>query len=244
MQEKPSGKTTFLDAQWRKLLMANYEVSPEILQKYLPYKTELDIWNNRCYVSLVGFLFVETKVLGIKFPFHVNFEEVNLRFYVRYNDNGNWKRGVVFIKEIVPKMMITLVANTVYNENYATHACKHEITESDSQLFVKYSWKSKSGWNHLQATASNQSHAILPDSEEEFITEHYWGYARYSDKKTNEYEVTHPRWNVYPVTDYEIQCNFSELYGDDFAFLKNTIPASVLLAEGSEIAVLKGKTIN
>lgn len=243
MQEKSSGKIIFLDAQWRKLLMANYEVSPEILQKYLPYKTELDTWNNRCYVSLVGFLFVETKVLGIKFPFHTNFEEVNLRFYVRYNDNGIWKRGVVFIKEIVPKFMITLVANTVYKENYATHACKHEITESNSELFVKYSWKSRSGWNHLQATADNQAQAILPDSEEEFITEHYWGYARYSDKKTNEYEVTHPRWNVYPVKDYQIQCNFSELYGQDFAFLKDTIPASVLLAEGSEIAVLKGKTI-
>ncbi|RFS14720.1 DUF2071 domain-containing protein [Emticicia sp. C21] len=234
---------TFLDAQWRKLLMANYEVSPETLQKYLPYRTELDLWNNRCYVSLVGFLFVETKVLGIKFPFHTNFEEVNLRFYVRYNDNGTWKRGVVFIKEIVPKFMITLVANTVYNENYATHACKHEITESNSELFVKYSLKSKSGWNHLQATANNQSHAILPDSEEEFITEHYWGYARYSEKKTNEYEVTHPRWNVYPVKDYQIQCNFSELYGPDFAFLKDTKPTSVLLAEGSEISVLKGKTI-
>lgn len=244
MQEKSSGKITFLDAQWRKLLMANYEVSPEILQKYLPYKTELDLWNNRCYVSLVGFLFVETKVLGIKFPFHTNFEEVNLRFYVRYNDNGAWKRGVVFIKEIVPKHMITLVANTVYNENYATHACKHEISEKNSELFVKYSWKSKNGWNHLQATASNQSHAILPGSEEEFITEHYWGYARYADKKTNEYEVTHPRWNVYPVKDYQIQCNFSELYSSDFAFLKDTKPTSVLLAEGSEISVLKGKTIN
>ena len=244
MQEKPSGKTTFLDAQWRKLLMANYEVPPEILQKYLPYKTELDLWNNRCYVSLVGFLFVETKVLGIKFPFHTNFEEVNLRFYVRYDDNGTWKRGVVFIKEIVPKFMITFVANTVYNENYATHRCKHEIIEGHSQLFVKYSWKSNSGWNHLQANANNRSHPILHNSEEEFITEHYWGYARYSDKKTNEYEVKHPRWNIYPVTDYHIQCNFSELYGDDFAFLKDTTPASVLLAEGSEIAVLKGKTIN
>ncbi|GAB3513570.1 DUF2071 domain-containing protein [Emticicia fontis] len=224
--------------------MANYVVSPEILKKYLPFKTELDLWNDRCYVSLVGFLFVDTKVLGIKFPFHINFEEVNLRFYVRYNDNGLWKRGVVFIKEIVPKHMITLVANTVYNENYATHACRHEINESDSALFVKYSWKSKSGWNHLQAMASNQSQSILSGSEEEFITEHYWGYARYSDKKTNEYEVTHPRWNVYPVKDYEIQCNFNELYGADFAFLKDTKPTSVLLAEGSEISVLKGKTIN
>ena len=96
--------------------MANYEVSPEILKKYLPYKTELDVWNGQCYASIVGFQFLETQVLGIKFPFHTNFDEVNLRFYVRYNDNGEWKRGVVFIKEIVPKVMITFVANTLYNE--------------------------------------------------------------------------------------------------------------------------------
>lgn len=114
---------TFLKAQWSNLIMANYEVSSEILKKYLPYKTELDLFNNRCYVSLVGFMFLETQVLGIKFPFHTNFEEVNLRFYVKFNDNGSWKRGVVFIKEIVPKMMITLIANTLYNENYATHKC-------------------------------------------------------------------------------------------------------------------------
>jgi uncharacterized protein YqjF (DUF2071 family) len=244
MKENSSGKPRFLSAEWRKLIMANYEVSPEMLQKYLPFKTELDLWHNRCYVSLVGFLFVDTKVLGIKFPFHINFEEINLRFYVRYNDNGTWKRGVVFIKEIVPKFMITLVANAVYNENYATYPCKHEITKTDSGLFVRYSWKSRSGWNHLQANASNTPHPILPDSEEEFITEHYWGYAKYSDKKTNEYEVTHPRWHVYPVSDYEIRCNFGELYGNDFAFLKDTVPTSVLLAEGSEISVLKGKTIN
>lgn len=244
MQDNSSGKTTFLEAQWRKLLMVNYEISPEILRKYLPYKTELDLWNNRCYVSLVGFLFVDTKVLGIRFPFHVNFEEVNLRFYVRYHDKSVWKRGVVFIKEIVPKFMITMVANAVYNENYATHPCKHEIIENDSELFVKYLWKSAGEWNHLQAMASNRAQAILADSEEEFITEHYWGYARYSDKKTNEYEVAHPRWNVYPVKNYTIQCNFAELYGEDFAFLKDATPTSVLLAEGSEISVLKGKTIN
>jgi len=235
---------TFLDAQWRNLIMVNYEISPKILEKHLPYQTELDLWNNRCYVSLVGFLFVDTKVLGIRFPFHTNFEEINLRFYVRYNDNGEWKRGVVFIKEIVPKAMITLVANTIYNENYATHTCKHEIKASDTNLFVKYLWKSKSGWNHLQVNADMQTLPIEAGSEEEFITEHYWGYAGYSTKKTNEYQVAHPRWNIHPVKDYEILCHFQELYGDDFAFLNEIKPISVLLAEGSEISVLKGKTIN
>lgn len=239
---------TFLKAQWRNLLMANYEVSPEILKKYLPYKTELDFWNGRCYVSLVGFQFLETQVLGIKFPFHTNFEEINLRFYVRYNDNGQWKRGVVFVKEIVPKAMITFIANTLYNEKYATHQCRHKVEKVDSQafgesLFVEYSWKHKSVWNSISVNANVKPEPIASGSEEEFITEHYWGYASYNTQKTNEYEVQHPRWNVHRVQNSQILCNFKELYGQEFAFLKDTKPNSVLLAEGSEVSVFKGKVI-
>ena len=92
---------SFLKAEWRKLVMANYTVPEELLLPYLPAKTVLDTWNGQYYVSLVGFMFVNTRMLGVKVPFHVDFEEVNLRFYVKYNDNGTWKRGVVFIKEIV-----------------------------------------------------------------------------------------------------------------------------------------------
>jgi uncharacterized protein YqjF (DUF2071 family) len=238
----------FLDAQWRNLVMVNYEVSPEILKKYLPYKTELDFWNNRCYVSLVGFQFLETSVLGIKFPFHTNFDEINLRFYVRYKDNDTWKRGVVFIKEIVPKVMITFIANTLYNEKYATHPCKHDIQithkqDLDSSIFVKYSWKNQAVWNHIEVNADASTKSIEIGSEEEFITEHYWGYAAYSSQKTNEYQIQHPRWNVHPVKDYTIKCDFKELYGSEFAFLKEANPTSVLLAEGSEVSVFKGKVI-
>ena len=92
---------TFLSAEWRNLLMANYEIDPAVLKKYLPCHTELDEFNGVHYVSLVGFLFTNTRLKGIAFPFHSTFEEVNLRFYVRYKEDNQWKRGVVFIKEIV-----------------------------------------------------------------------------------------------------------------------------------------------
>ncbi|AFK04642.1 Protein of unknown function DUF2071 [Emticicia oligotrophica DSM 17448] len=234
---------TFLKAKWQNLVMANYEVSPEILKKHLPYKTELDFWNGRCYVSLVGFQFFDTQVLGIKFPFHTNFEEVNLRFYVRYNDNGEWKRGVVFVKEIVPKAMITLIANSLYRENYATHPCNHKIITDNHEISAQYEWKSRSGWNSLQVWSDLTPQTISLGSEEEFITEHYWGYAAYSTQKTNEYQVQHPRWLVHRVNKYQILCNFEELYGKEFAFLKDKQPISVLHAQGSEVAVLKGKII-
>jgi uncharacterized protein YqjF (DUF2071 family) len=44
---------------------------------------------------MVGFVFKDTRVLGIKWPFHVNFEEVNLRFYVRHFDGKEWKGGCI-----------------------------------------------------------------------------------------------------------------------------------------------------
>jgi uncharacterized protein YqjF (DUF2071 family) len=233
---------TFLQAEWRKLVMANYSINKKVLEPYLPYKTELDLWNDICYVSLVGFMFLETKVKGFKIPFHINFEEVNLRFYVRYKDNGEWKRGVVFIKEIVPKPALTFVANTIYKEKYETMPMSHSWETDKGNLMVEYKWKKKD-WNQIRVNAETESTGIEAGSEEEFITEHFWGYTKIKEKKTSEYGVEHPRWNVYPVKNYSIDVDFLDIYGTDFAFLKTEIPRSVFLAEGSAIQVKEGRAI-
>jgi uncharacterized protein YqjF (DUF2071 family) len=234
---------SFLKAEWRKLAIANYEVDPSLLSDYLPHGTELDLWNGKCYVSLVGFMFRNTKLLNFKIPFHVNFEEVNLRFYVKRLDTNVWKRGVVFIKEIVPKPALTFVANTVYNENYETLPMKHAWSETDEERQVEYSWRKKAKWQTFSVQARKEAAEIEPGSKTEFITEHYWGYAKVSDSRTNEYEVTHPRWKVYDVLDYAIEVDFGEVYGAAFRFLNTQAPASVMLAEGSEITVENKKVI-
>jgi uncharacterized protein YqjF (DUF2071 family) len=234
--------SVFLSAEWRKLAIANYSISPEILRKYIPIGTELDLWNNQCYVSLVGFRFLNTKVKGIKIPFHINFEEVNLRFYVKHYHNGEWRRGVVFIKEIVPKRMISFVANTLYKEKYHTMKMRHDWNEDERQLTVKYEWK-KDNWQSFFMNCDNEIQPIAIGSEEEFITEHYWGYTQLSDTKTAQYEVKHPRWKVYPVVNYQIKVDFASVYGHDFEILNNLKPVSVMLAEGSEIQVMKGENI-
>ena len=222
--------------------MANYAVDKSILDKYLPYKTEIDFWSNTCYISLVGFLFRGTRIKGMKIPFHTNFQEVNLRFYVRFNDEGVWKRGVVFIKEIVPKPALTFVANSVYKENYETLPMEHVWSTSGDSIIAEYKWKKKR-WNLLKVIADGTPRQIVSDSEEEFITEHYWGYTRVGDRKTSEYEVEHPRWEVYPVKDYRIEVDFEEVYGKDFGFLKDVKPRSVFLAEGSLVEVKDGRMI-
>jgi uncharacterized protein len=235
---------TFLTAKWQNLIMANYEIDPKILEKYIPEGTELDLWQGRCYVSLVGFMFLNTKVLGIGFPFHRDFEEVNLRFYVKYpHPTEGVRRGVVFIKEIVPKRMITAIANTFYNENYQTMKMAHEETETDNTLKIKYLWHYQNHWNSLRIEAEKEKSLALPNSEELFITEHYWGYAGEKGVKTTEYNVQHPSWNIHKITDFTIDCAFEKLYGLEFSVLKNLKPTSVFLAEGSDISVLKGKKI-
>ncbi|MDX2173047.1 MAG: DUF2071 domain-containing protein [Bacteroidota bacterium] len=234
--------STFLKAEWRKLILANYSVDKSLLLPHVPYKTELDSFNEICYVSLVGFMFLNTCVKGIKIPFHSNFEEVNLRFYVRYKDNGEWKRGAVFIKEIVPKAAITFVANTIYGEHYQTLAMKHTWEQTKDNLTIEYNWKNKN-WNSIKVIATNKLVPIEIGSEAEFITEHYWGYTQLKNNKTSEYGVEHPRWKIYPIEKYFFDVDFKTNYGSEYNFLKNETPKSVFLAEGSEIQVKSGRII-
>jgi uncharacterized protein len=236
-------ENTFLTAEWRKLVMVNYEVDPLIMSAYLPAKTELDYWNENCYVSLVGFLFKNVKVRGVKIPFHVNFPEVNLRFYVRYKENEKWKRGVVFIREIVPKPAITFIANTLFHEHYLTLPMKYswEI-KSESQL-ISYQWKKNNLWNKIEVMSGTVSSALVPDSMEEFITEHFWGYSSINKNKTGEYHVDHPRWDIYKIENYSVDCDFAGVYGKSFSLLQSQTPDSVFMAEGSPVSVFKKKIL-
>jgi uncharacterized protein YqjF (DUF2071 family) len=233
---------SFLTAEWNDLLFINYEIEPKLLKNYVPIGTELDLWNNKCYISLIGFMFEEVKVLGIKIPFHINFEEVNLRFYVKRFENGIWKRGVVFVKEIVPKHAITFVANTLYNEHYETLPMRNERVTEESTLGFKYSWKKNMHWHSISATTRKELLLIEENSEAEFISEHYYGYTKSSESKTVEYEVTHPKWQQLTVLNYEVNIDFQSVYGNEFAFLQNLKPDSCFMAKGSKITI-EGKKI-
>jgi uncharacterized protein len=237
---------TFLTAEWHKLIMAQYLVDPATLAPWIPAGLELDLFQSRCYVSLVGFLFDNTRLKGLRIPFHTRFEEVNLRFYVRRTEaDGTQKRGVVFIREFVPRAAITLIANALYEEPYATLPTRSSIIRTPQELSVRYDWRHRKIWQSLAVEASPIAQPIAPGSEEEFLTEHYWGYTKRrnsGDKAgtTSEYEVRHPRWQIYPVLRHEIIADFAALYGPAFAALNLQQPASVLLAEGSAVSVHAG----
>ena len=245
---------TFLTAEWRKPIMMQYEVAPAILERRLPQGLELDLYEGRAYVSLIGFLFDRVRLLGVPPPFHTRFEEVNLRFYVRRPmPDGSYRRGVVFLREIVPKPMITLIARALYGEAYATAPTAHRwssqgpdaraVRHGELPLEIEYDWKHRGQWNRLGVQAGSRKVPMMAESMEEFITEHYWGYTPRRGGGTAEYAVEHPRWEVYPVRRYRVACSFGSLYGPDFANLIDREPDHILLAEGAPVSIRWGGNI-
>lgn len=231
----------FLTAEWRNLVMMNFVVSEDLLKPYLPKDVELDAFEGKCYVSFVAFHFLNTKVKGIGFPFHKDFAEINLRFYVRYKDGNEVKRGVVFISELVPKPMIAWVAKLIYKEKYTYTPIKSKV-EQTTVRSLHFEW-GKQLQHELKVETTTTVQPITPGSKEEFIFEHYWGYTSLSAFRTGEYSVEHPRWNIYPVTNFSYTIDFQQLYGDAFAFLNEVQPDSLFVAEGSEVSVYERKIL-
>lgn len=232
-------RSVFLKAKWEHLVMMNYKIDPEILMPHLPPGTTLDLFNDSAIVSLVGFMFNDTSVLGLRWPWHTSFEEVNLRFYVKHFDGTRWKRGVVFISEIVPRPVIAFMANKLYREHYSAMPMRHHIKVVDDTITVKYQWRHKKQWNSLGVTAETSLSDIKPDSEEEFIFEHYWGYNKYDNSTTVEYGVEHDVWQVHKVTDWHLSCDTKSLYGEAFVAPLANQPSSVFLAKGSGVIIRK-----
>ncbi len=234
----------FLTAEWRHLLMLNYVVDPDLLRPHVPNGVELDNWNGRHYMSMVGFLFLQTKVSGLRLPWHTNFEEVNLRFYVRRRGPDGWRRGVVFIKEIVPRRFIAAVARTCYNEPYVALPMRHHLDTENGRLktggLVEYAWRHQGRWNSLRATTIGAPQPSAEGSEPEFITEHYRGYTAQPNGRCKEYQVEHIRWNVWPTSEAALHCDAAQLYGPEFAAPLGAPPQSAFIAEGSPVTVSSG----
>ncbi len=229
----------FLTARWQDLIMANYEVDPSLLASRVPVGTELDLFDGKCFVSLVGFMFLDTRVLGIPVPFHVNFEEVNLRYYVKRELPDETRRAVCFVKEIVPRFAIAAVARTLYGEPYECWSMSHERTDST----VSYSW-SRSGVSNTMSVEIGENLGVPETGTHgEFIIEHYWGYTTRGAARVDEYKVEHPKWELSSVKNEIIDIDTAQTYGNEFAFLRDQKPFSILHTQGSEVAVYKGSKL-
>ena len=228
---------------------------------YVPAGTELDEYQGKHYVSIVGFMFLKTRVLGVPIPFHMNFEEVNLRFYIRRyvetEDGQELRRAVAFVKELVPRYMIARVARDAYNEPYEALPMKHmfdpEMSLSDLKQVNEHAGKHPSKleymWNKAQRTHAIRAEMhgapepLQDGTHEEFIAEHYWGYTPQKDGSTKEYKVEHPRWQVWKQVDAQLDCDVALMYGEQFASFIKPKPDTAFVALGSEVKVYPGKRI-
>jgi uncharacterized protein len=234
----------FLSTEWRDLLMLNYEIDPVLLHPFIPRGTELDSFEGKTYVSLVGLRFARTRLFdSIAVPFHTDFDEVNLRIYVRRNEAGELRRGVVFIREIVSLPLVTLVARTAYEENYMTLPLRHSISLTGSGGSVEYSWEYKRQPYRMRGLASGSGSRANEGSLEQFISEHYWGYTRRHDGSSLEYHVSHDPWRIWRVTDATFEGNAASLYGAELGRVIARAPDSAFIADGSPVLVFAGNKI-
>ena len=238
----------FLTASWRYLAILNYEVPPGLLRPLIPAGTTLDTWQGATLASMVGFRFLDTRVLGVPVPGHRDFDEVNLRFYVRRRgEDGEWRRAVVFVRELVPKRAIAFVARWFYNEPYKAVPMRHELemaNAADGQPGrAAYAWRLADRWHRLEVRTRGRPALSEPTSEGAFITEHYWGYTAQRDGGSKEYRVEHSPWRVWQAEGAEFDCDAKAVYGAGFAECLGSQPRSAFLAEGSRVIVYRGRRL-
>jgi uncharacterized protein YqjF (DUF2071 family) len=235
----------FLSTEWRDLLMLNYEIDPALLQPLVPRGTEIDSFEGKTYVSLVGLRFARTKLFGsISIPFHKDFDEVNLRIYVRRREGNEIRRGVVFLREIVALPAVTFVARIVYAENYRTLPLRHSINLTDSGGSVEYSWKSKRQQFRIYAQTGGPCSRAADASLEQFISEHYWGYARRRDGGSLEYHVEHESWRIWRATHAKFDGDGAALNGSELGGILSQPPRSAFIAGGSPVLVHAARRID
>lgn len=238
------GTGLFLAAEWRRLVMLSYETDPDVLRPLVPRGVELDTWDGRHLVSMVGFQFLDTRLLGVPVPFHRDFDEINLRFYVRRRADDGWRRGVVFVREIVPRWALATVARVAYGENYVARPMRHRIDLHDGEVtpggLVEYAWRDAGAWHRVGASVRGGAEPPVAGSQEEFVTEHYWGYAAQRGGGTVEYRVEHPSWQVRQAGDAVLECDVAAVYGQPFAESLGAEPFSAFVADGSPVVVRRG----
>ena len=238
--QAPAG--VFLTAGWRHLAMLNFVIEPALLEPFLPAGTELDFWNGHTYVSVVGFEFLDAAVFGLAIPFHGRFAEVNLRFYVVRPTLDGPRRGVVFVREIAPKMLVSLGARWFYNEQYVTMPMRQSVVLPNESApgSIEYGWLHGGRWNGLAVRFDDLAQAPTAGSEGEFIVEHYWGYTKQRDGSTMEYVVEHPAWRVWPAQSVRYDCDVEAIYGKEFVPVLRE-PTSAFVADGSAVVVRRGR---
>jgi uncharacterized protein YqjF (DUF2071 family) len=223
----------FLTARWSNLAIVTYEVPPALLDPHLPAGLEVDRRGGASFASLVAFDFLDTRVWGVPWPGFRTFAEINLRFYVKRGE----RRGVVFIREFVPRPAVAWLARAAYNEPYLVAPIESAVAADAAAIATtrRLRWRGRS--HVIEVTGSKPASRPTEASDEHFFKEHHWGFGRDRRGRAMAYEVKHPVWDVYPVRSWSVDLDWVQVYGASWSFLSSEKPASIVLAAGSTVSV-------
>ena len=229
--------------EWKKVILANYIVPPEVVEKYLPKHTKLDFFNGNCYVSLVGYRYTKIKVADLKIPLIPDFEEIDLRFYVKRFNGAGWRKGTVVISRILNSPGLDKLGNALFQGNLSSMPTSEDVKETEKELDVKYSWQFEKDWKHLRVKSDKVASPFEKNSESDFLLERPYVYQQFGDDHTQETELKHASWHTYPVEEYSLNVDFSKQFDPVFSILNSATPQSVILAEGSKVEIHKSQKI-
>ena len=227
----------FLTARWSNLVLITYELDPAMLQPFVPPVCELDLLDGKALASLVAFDFLDTRVMGIRWPGFVNFPEINLRFYVRHTDDVGFHRGVCFIREFVPQRTVALIARSFYNEPYFSAPMQSDTTSQNDSVTVHHTINVSGRINSIHMVGSASTISPPADSMECFVKEHEWGFGTSRSGRLIRYQVQHPVWDICPVQSFDLDWDWAAIYGPLWAPLQRMQPISTILAVGSDVKV-------
>jgi uncharacterized protein YqjF (DUF2071 family) len=214
--------------------IVSYAVPPELLSRHVPHGLTLETRDGHAFVSLVAFDFDEVRVRGIPIPGYRSFPEVNLRYYVRCGRD----RGVVFIREFVPKRMVAWIAKAVYNEPYEALRMTSDVHRVSEGLTVEHKFHAAGHTQKVTLTATRDPPQLPPESSDDhFFKEHEWGFGVDRRGRLLRYRVAHPPWLTYRLAWHDVKVDWKRVYGAEWGVLKHAKPCSVVLAEGSPITV-------
>lgn len=234
----------FLKAQWKELTLVNFALEPDFLINILPVGLDPDLLHGKAYASLVAFDFESIRVGGIPWPGYTQFPELNLRVYVRCSEAG--RRGVFFIRELIPGKIPTAIARVAYNEPYS--ACpltrSHQALVNGAQV-QRTDWIWKGAPNYLEVEVGPETMMPATDEDANWFKEQEWGFGHSRLGELLRYHVTHPRWMVRKVHRCDYEVDWLGLYGPIWARqLEGAEPDSLMHCIGSEIAVYPPRSID
>jgi uncharacterized protein len=232
--EQGSAKRPFLTARWENLLVVTYAVPDRALSSHLPQGLSLDRLGGSARVSFVAFDFARTRVYGLALPGHVNFPEINLRCYVRAGDD----RGIIFLREFVPRLGVVVGARVRYNEPYERIPMRSHVgpvAGRADRLRIRHVF----GDRLSSVTAEVDAVGSLPDeaSDGRWLTHQTFGFGQTRWGGLRQYRVEHPLWPLHTVHRLDLDVDFAGLYGEEWGFLAGATPSHVTFAAGSAVAV-------